>query len=91
MTSDDLFHSLTPRNPSILKGMKTPTEMARDALAQADALVITAGAGMGVDSGLPDYRGREGFWRHYPPRLTFEAMGCISSYKVKASTKISVS
>lgn len=32
----------------------------------ADALVITAGAGMGVDSGLPDFRGREGFWNAYP-------------------------
>src|SRR5258706_6437742 len=33
----------------------------------ADALLITAGAGMGVDSGLPDFRGREGFWKAYPP------------------------
>ena len=40
---------------------------ARDALEQADALVITAGAGMGVDSGLPDFRGDEGFWHAYPP------------------------
>lgn len=32
----------------------------------ADALVIAAGAGMGVDSGLPDFRGSEGFWREYP-------------------------
>lgn len=33
---------------------------------QADALVIAAGAGMGVDSGLPDFRGTEGFWKAYP-------------------------
>lgn len=33
----------------------------------AGALLITAGAGMGVDSGLPDFRGGEGFWRAYPP------------------------
>ena len=32
----------------------------------ADALLVAAGAGMGVDSGLPDFRGREGFWRAYP-------------------------
>ncbi|WP_341313490.1 Sir2 family NAD-dependent protein deacetylase [Paraburkholderia sp. IMGN_8] len=32
----------------------------------ADGLLITAGAGMGVDSGLPDFRGKEGFWRAYP-------------------------
>lgn len=35
-------------------------------MADADALVIAAGAGMGVDSGLPDFRGNEGFWRTYP-------------------------
>src|SRR4051812_40413276 len=33
---------------------------------QADALIIAAGAGMGVDSGLPDFRGAEGFWKAYP-------------------------
>lgn len=33
---------------------------------QADALLITAGAGIGVDSGLPDFRGNEGFWKAYP-------------------------
>lgn len=33
---------------------------------QADGLLITAGAGMGVDSGLPDFRGETGFWKAYP-------------------------
>ncbi len=33
----------------------------------ADALLICAGAGMGVDSGLPDFRGNQGFWKAYPP------------------------
>ncbi len=37
------------------------------AIATADALLIGAGAGMGVDSGLPDFRGKDGFWRAYPP------------------------
>ena len=36
-------------------------------IAEAEALLIGAGAGMGVDSGLPDFRGNEGFWRAYPP------------------------
>ena len=33
---------------------------------EAKYLLITAGAGMGVDSGLPDFRGNSGFWRAYP-------------------------
>lgn len=45
---------------------------ARAAIRSADALVFAAGAGMGVDSGLPDFRGPEGFWRAYPP---FRALG----------------
>ena len=36
-------------------------------LHDADALLIGAGAGIGVDSGLPDFRGDQGFWRAYPP------------------------
>jgi len=36
-------------------------------LKEAEGLVVTAGAGMGVDSGLPDFRGKQGFWRAYPP------------------------
>jgi NAD-dependent SIR2 family protein deacetylase len=31
-------------------------------LAEADSLLVLAGAGMGVDSGLPDYRGDAGWW-----------------------------
>ncbi len=42
-------------------------DRAAEAIAMADALLIGAGAGMGVDSGLPDFRGKEGFWRAYPP------------------------
>ncbi len=34
---------------------------AADLICNADALLIGAGAGMGVDSGLPDFRGQEGF------------------------------
>jgi NAD-dependent SIR2 family protein deacetylase len=51
---------------------------AADAIRAAEALLITAGAGIGVDSGLPDFRGPEGFWRHYPAfrklGLRFEQM-----------------
>lgn len=45
----------------------SPLEQAAEAIAAADALLVGAGAGMGVDSGLPDFRGPEGFWRAYPP------------------------
>ena len=40
---------------------------AAEAIRTARAMVITAGAGMGVDSGLPDFRGNDGFWNAYPP------------------------
>jgi NAD-dependent SIR2 family protein deacetylase len=42
-------------------------ERAAEAIAAAPAFLFTAGAGMGVDSGLPDFRGDEGFWKAYPP------------------------
>lgn len=42
-------------------------ERAAEAIHQASAFVFAAGAGMGVDSGLPDFRGDEGFWKAYPP------------------------
>ena len=48
------------------------------ALRRAKAVVLHTGAGMGVDSGLPDFRGPEGFWNAYPPLrhlgLRFEEM-----------------
>lgn len=40
---------------------------AAGAIADSEALLVAAGAGMGVDSGLPDFRGDEGFWNAYPP------------------------
>lgn len=36
-------------------------------IARAKALIFSSGAGMGVDSGMPDFRGDQGFWRAYPP------------------------
>jgi NAD-dependent SIR2 family protein deacetylase len=39
---------------------------AAEAVRAADVLFVTAGAGMGVDSGLPDFRGDHGFWQAYP-------------------------
>lgn len=54
-------------------------------IAAADGLLITAGAGLGVDSGLPDFRGREGFWRAYPAlaaaRIDFEEAACPDTFR----------
>ena len=47
--------------------MNDSIEAAGRAIADANFLLFTAGAGIGVDSGLPDFRGNEGFWRAYPP------------------------
>lgn len=46
--------------------LATALDRAAARIAEADALLVTAGAGMGVDSGLPDFRGDEGFWTAYP-------------------------
>ena len=35
---------------------------AAEAIARAKHLLVTAGAGMGVDSGLSTFRGKGGFW-----------------------------
>ncbi|ATB35446.1 NAD-dependent protein deacetylase [Cystobacter fuscus] len=47
--------------------MNQELRRAAEVLRSARALLIGAGAGMGVDSGLPDFRGTEGFWKAYPP------------------------
>jgi NAD-dependent SIR2 family protein deacetylase len=52
--------------------VKTELDRAAELISSAGALLVCAGAGMGVDSGLPDFRGNEGFWRAYPP---YERLG----------------
>jgi NAD-dependent SIR2 family protein deacetylase len=58
---------------------------AAEVIREADALLVTAGAGMGVDSGLPDFRGNEGFWKAYPlvakRGLSFEDMANPAWFK----------
>jgi len=53
-------------------------DAAAEAIRSAGLLLVMTGAGMGVDSGLPDFRGPEGFWRAYPALgargLRFEEM-----------------
>lgn len=45
--------------------MSNAITQAAEHIAQADALIIAAGSCVGVDSGLPDFRGNEGFWKAY--------------------------
>ncbi|MEU6643247.1 Sir2 family NAD-dependent protein deacetylase [Saccharomonospora sp. NPDC046836] len=47
--------------------MSRELDHAAELISAAGALLVCAGAGMGVDSGLPDFRGDHGFWRAYPP------------------------
>lgn len=58
---------------------------AAELIDQADGLLITAGAGMGMDSGLPDFRGTEGFWKAYPAlaqaRIRFESIASPDAFE----------
>ncbi|WEI19848.1 NAD-dependent deacetylase [Acinetobacter proteolyticus] len=51
----------------------------------ADSLIISAGAGMGVDSGLPDFRGNQGMWQAYPElgkqRIDFTEIANPAAFK----------
>lgn len=55
-------------------------EKAAKVIKEAEIFIITAGAGMGVDSGLPDFRGDHGFWQAYPPyaRLGLSFVDCAN-------------
>ena len=58
---------------------------AAEYIREADAIIIAAGAGMGVDSGLPDFRGNEGFWKAYPAlakaRLDFSEVASPATFE----------
>ena len=59
-------------------------------ISTAHSLVVAAGAGMGIDSGLPDFRGDEGFWRAYPAlghsHLRFEAIASPQAFQHRPAT-----
>lgn len=71
------------------KDTNAKVRQAAEAINAADALLVTAGAGMGVDSGLPDFRGAQGFWRVYPAiaklGLSFEEMANPDWFKENPS------
>ncbi|WP_445404358.1 SIR2 family NAD-dependent protein deacylase [Acinetobacter vivianii] len=61
------------------------TEQIKNLFKSADSLIISAGAGMGVDSGLPDFRGNQGMWQAYPElgkqRLDFTEIANPAAFK----------
>lgn len=78
------FHSSLPAR---LLGQPPSALVLRAAelISQADSLVIAAGAGLGVDSGLPDFRGETGFWQAYPAlgqrRMAFAEIASPQSFR----------
>jgi len=70
--------------------MNQPIARAAQIVRDADAIIIAAGAGMGVDSGLPDFRGKSGFWKAYPALadagINFQAAASAASF-VRAPTR----
>lgn len=62
----------TPRPWEVSDEALSPTQrdaltLAADLISEADVLLIGAGAGASVDSGVPDFRSPNGFWKAYPP------------------------
>ena len=64
-------------------------EQAAALIGDADLLLIAAGAGMGVDSGLPDFRGDQGFWEAYPAlaraRMAFTSVASPDTFRADPS------
>lgn len=68
--------------------MTTDTESLERAtgwLREADGLLVAAGAGTGVDSGLPDFRGNRGMWTAYPAlgdaKIPFESIANPTAFR----------
>ena len=61
-----------------------PVLHAAELIAQADMVIVAAGAGVGVDSGLPDFRGNDGFWNAYPSlakeQVDFQQIACPRTF-----------
>ena len=55
-----------------------------DLIRAADSLIVGAGAGISVDSGLPDFRGEHGFWKAYPAlgraQISFYDIACPEAF-----------
>lgn len=69
------------------KSLESDLQRAAQWLHESDGLLLAAGAGMGVDSGMPDFRGKEGLWRQYPAlrhaRLDFTGIANPEAFKAQ--------
>jgi NAD-dependent SIR2 family protein deacetylase len=50
----------------INKDLESAYKIAINLIQNANTILVSAGPGMGVDSGLPDSRGDTGFYKAYP-------------------------
>src|SRR5690606_6618994 len=64
---DTLGVMKTAADPGTIRQRAEVLDRAAEAIDAAEVVVITAGAGLGVDSGIPDYRSSGGFWQQYGP------------------------
>eukprot|EP00440_Ansanella_granifera_P035109 gb/GFBE01038081.1/.p1 GENE.gb/GFBE01038081.1/~~gb/GFBE01038081.1/.p1 ORF type:complete len:371 (+),score=71.07 gb/GFBE01038081.1/:1-1113(+) len=67
----DAHHVLGARSPA---EVEASLQRAAEAINDCEALIFTAGAGMGVDSGLPDFRGSTGLFKDRELAMTYEEM-----------------
>lgn len=68
------------------EALRDAASAAAKILSESDGILVASGAGLGVDSGLPDYRGRDGFFKAYPVLvrsgiLNFEAVDSPSVFE----------
>lgn len=67
------------------KELRGRIQKAATAIGGADALLVVAGSGMSVDSGIPYFRSNKKFWRAYPAiekrGLTLEAISHPKGFK----------
>lgn len=62
-------------------------DKAVEIIKSADGLLIAAGAGMGIDSGMPDFRGSNGTWTEF--KKTYPGLKDFSFYDIASGTGFS--
>jgi NAD-dependent SIR2 family protein deacetylase len=64
--------------------MTEALSLVAEMISQADSIIVATGAGMGADSGLPTFRGNDGFWKAYPAlgeaQFNFQSIACPDAF-----------